>query len=434
MFRKGIRLPFTLAGIPLYLDLSFLLILPLFVWIVAANMVRIAQIAEIDPKVVSGGFKPLLLGLVGAVGLFACVVLHELGHSITAQWYGVKVRRITLWFLGGVAEFEEIPRERGREAVVGIAGPIVSFLLGALFLGIRAIVPPQSAPSLWLVCYYLMMVNVMLAVFNLLPALPLDGGRILRSLLALRMSYLKATITAGNVAKFIAIVLGVSWGLGLFGLWQYGELRPNLWMVVLAFFIYSAANGETQYAFIVEMLKGIGVREIMGRDVRTVPAWLTVGELYRHMLVERHKGFPVVDRDGRLIGMVDMRQLQGVDPATPVWQVMSTDVLGINERASALDAFTQISRSDTGRLIVFDDANRMVGIVTQRDLMRAIQVRMMGFEGWESAGAAVRHAAGPFSPPPDYVPTAPGRQGEAVPVAGAAGDGRSIHAAPGAGR
>jgi Zn-dependent protease len=122
MYRKAFRLPLKLAGIPLYVDLSFLLILPLIVWMIAGNLVYLVREGRfgIDPALVARGWLPLLLGLTGAIGLFVCVILHELGHSIVARRYGVKVRRITLWFLGGVAEFEEMPRRsspsRGRSS------------------------------------------------------------------------------------------------------------------------------------------------------------------------------------------------------------------------------------------------------------------------------------------------------------------------------
>src|SRR5688572_20252605 len=201
MNQRAFRLPFTLAGIPLYVDLSFLIILPLMIWLITRNIVTIVRFGNtgIDPSVVAGGIMPLALGLAGALGLFTCVVLHELGHSITARRYGVNVRRITLWFLGGVAEFEEMPRQRGAEAVVAIAGPIVSFALAAVFWGLTLVVPP-AAGAVWLVCFYLMAVNLMLAIFNLIPAMPMDGGRILRSLLALKLPYAKATSIAGTVA------------------------------------------------------------------------------------------------------------------------------------------------------------------------------------------------------------------------------------------
>ena len=403
MNQRAFRLPFRLAGIPLYVDFSFLIILPLMVWMIARNIVTIVRYGQtgIDPTVVAGGAMPLALGLVGAIGLFTCVVLHELGHSITARRYGVKVRRITLWFLGGVAEFEEIPRQRGAEAVVAIAGPLVSFVLAGLFFALTLIVP-KTLQSIWLVALYLFLVNMMLGLFNLLPALPLDGGRILRSLLALKMPYVRATALSSNIAKVLAVLLGL-WGLGLLGALFGGAIQLNPMLVIMAFFIYSAANAESQHTFIVEMLKGIGVRELMNRDVRTVPAWMSVGDLYQFMIKERLRGFPVVDPDGRLIGVVDMTQLQTAEPNTPVWQVMNTDVRGINERASALDAFAEMSRNNFGRLIVFDDAKNMIGIITKRDLMRAIDVRTR-FDGWPTSPMAVRHTPGVFSPPPDYMP------------------------------
>jgi CBS domain-containing protein len=313
-------------------------------------------------------------------------------------------------------------------------------VLAGVFWGLTLVIPKQAHPAVWLVGYYLMAVNFMLAIFNLLPALPLDGGRILRSLLALKLPHLQATTLAGNIAKVIAVLMGL-WGLGLTNVLLYGVFVPNnLWMIVLAFFIYSAANSETQQAIIVEMLKGIGVRELMNPNVRTVPAWMSVGDLFRYMLAERYKGFPVVDANRRLVGMVSMEQLHGVDPSTPVWQVMSTELLGINHRASALDAFMQMSQNGVTRLIVFDDQKNMVGIITQRDLLQAIQVRMMGLDTTRAGGGggggggatspmAIRHAAGPFSPPPDYAP-ATRTAAQPVATAGGAIATRPVHANP----
>jgi Zn-dependent protease len=368
MFRNAFRLPFRLAGIPLYLDISFLLVLPLMIWLTAQNLSSMVHHPGMGLGQSLHGSLALLLGLVAVVGLFASVVLHELGHSLTARRYGVHVRRITLWFLGGVAEFEEMPRQRGAEAVVAIAGPLVSFALAGIFWAVTAFAPLDALPYVRLVTGYLYAINLALGVFNLLPAMPMDGGRILRSLLAMRLGMPRATVIASNVAKVIAIGMGV---LGLMG---------NLWLILLAFFIWNGARAEAQQEVVTDLLKDLGVADLMNRDVRTVPAAMPVGELTRWIVAQHHPSFPVVDDLGRLIGTVGVEQLRGAHPEMPVWQVMSTQVHTVPQHAGALDAFRLMGRLNAPRLVVVDDDGRMVGILSQADLARAIQVRMMGFQ------------------------------------------------------
>src|SRR5206468_10405330 len=149
---------------------------------------------------------PFALGLVGALGLFVSIVVHELGHAVVARLYGVKVRRITLWALGGMAEFDEMPRQRGAEAVVAVVGPIVSVAVGVLCWGILGLLPATAVAPRF-VLSFLGGTNIYLALFNLLPAMPLDGGRVLRSLLALRMPHLRATQVAVTISKFLAIAM-----------------------------------------------------------------------------------------------------------------------------------------------------------------------------------------------------------------------------------
>jgi Zn-dependent protease len=368
MFRSAYRLPFRLAGIPLYIDISFLIILPLMVWLTAKNLALLVHQPQLgldlDPSLFTG-FMPLVLGLVSVIGLFVSIVLHELGHSLTARRYGVKVRRITLWFLGGVAEFEEMPRQRGAEAIVGIAGPVVSFVLAVVFWGLAAIVP-HSIASIWIVVWYLGMVNLMLGLFNLLPALPLDGGRILRSLLALKMPHAKATVIAGNIARVLAVALGL-----------YG-IFANLWLVVLAFFIFSAVKAETQQTVVSDLLRGMNVGDLMSRDVMSVPASLTLGELSRVMLTQRHLGFPVVDEQNRLVGTIGLAQMQNAEPHRWVGEVMLHNPPTIGPETGAVAALERMAREEIDRLIVVDESGGMIGIVTQADLMRALQVRMTG--------------------------------------------------------
>jgi Zn-dependent protease/CBS domain-containing protein len=366
-------------GIPIKLDITFLVVLVLFTWLLGGAIRR-----GIEPFNIQYDMRPLqeptlayTLGFAIVIGLFVSVLIHELGHAVTARAYGVRTRSITLWLLGGVAQLEGIPRQRGAEAVVAIVGPIVSLVLGAIFWGIYLLIPdaPQTLNlALRYVTLYLALTNVALAVFNLLPALPLDGGRVLRSLLALKMNPLQATQISGGISKVLAIALGL---LGFMG--------GGLWLMLVAFFIYMAVNAETQQTLIEYMLRGIGVRDLMNRDVVTIAPDATVQDLMTMMVRERHLGFPVV-QDGQIAGMIDLSQVQGAPPETPIAQLMQRKVATIDENAQALDAFTRMGRSGFGRLVVVDREGRMVGIISKTDLMRAIQIRVAATSPRETAG------------------------------------------------
>jgi Zn-dependent protease/CBS domain-containing protein len=364
MFGKAWRVPFRLMGIPLLLDWSLLIVLPLFTWTIGNGIKRGAEPMGLglDLTALRSGATPYVIGLIVVVGLFLSVVIHELGHAITARLYGVRTRSITLWLLGGVAQLEQIPRQRGAEAIVAIVGPIVSLALGGLCLVGLAFVP-ASLVAAQFVFMYLARINFMLAIFNLLPALPLDGGRVVRSLLAARMDPLRATQIAGRISKVLAVALGL---LGILA---------NPWLLFIAFFIYLAVNAETQQTLIEHLLAGVRVRELMNPRVVSVPPHVTAGELTQLMFRERHLGFPVVDESGRLLGIIELSALNGVPPDVPVSQVMSSDVRTIADSAPALEAFNKMARSGFARLIVVDDSRRMVGILCKSDLMRAIQIR-----------------------------------------------------------
>ena len=365
MFGKGIRI-FSAFGIPVYIDLTFLIVLPLFT-VQIGSAVRAGHEPlglDVDLAPLRAGALPYLLGLAVVIGLFLSVLIHEYGHALTARRYGVRTKRITLWLLGGVAQLENMPQQRGAEAVVAIVGPIVSFALAGLFYGVLLVVPGLPLAARY-VLTYLTWTNVMLAVFNLLPALPLDGGRVLRSLLALRTDPLRATQVAGAVSKVLAFALGIT---GVF-------VFHNFWLVLIAFFIYMAVNAETQQSLVEYMLRGLRVRDLMNREVVSVPPNMTVGELLGLMMRHHHVGFPVLS-DGRLVGTVALRDVQGLPPHTLVEGAMSRTPSTIPEDAPALDAITKMGRSGFGRLIVVDPSGRMSGIITKTDLMRAIQVRL----------------------------------------------------------
>jgi Zn-dependent protease/CBS domain-containing protein len=367
MLRRSYRLPFRLLGIPLRLDPTFLIMLPLLAWLIGSRVALYVRTFRlpVDPAALEQGALPYALGLAAAVGLFASVLVHELGHAVVGRAYQVRVRSITLWLLGGMAQFDTIPRRGGAEAVIAAAGPATSLLVAAACRLGLALLPRQAAPAQF-VLGYLTYTNVALALFNLLPALPLDGGRILRSLLGLRRPHLQATQVAAAVSRGLAVALGLA-----------GFLSGNLFLLLVAFFVYIAVAGETQHALIAEMLQDVPVADVMTREVRTVPPDMRVADLLQLMLRERHLGYPVVDRAGRLVGMVDLADLQGKPSETLVEQVMSHEVGTIALSATALDAFLRMSRRNFGRLIVVGRDREMVGILSKTDLIRAIQIRMI---------------------------------------------------------
>ena len=383
MFRKAYRLPFRLLGIPIFIDVTFLFILPLFAWMIANQVGFWArQVGVEDHPGLHRPWVPLLLGLVGALGLFVSILVHELGHSVTARLYGVKVRRITLWLLGGMAQFDEMPRQRGAEAVVAIVGPLVSIAVG-LMCGVALRALPHDAVPARFVLSYLRSANIVLAVFNMLPALPLDGGRVLRSLLAMRLPHLRATQVAATVGKFLAIALG------LLGLWS-----ANFMLVAVAFFVYVAGSAEVRDSLGADMLSGVTVGELMTRQVRTVPPDMTLDELARTMVRDHQQGFVVVDpATSRVAGMVSLEDLQ--DPSrlegrpqggeTRVADVMRAPVCTVPQDAPALEALRRMSRSKCPRLAVVDGHGNMVGVVTRNDVLRAIEMRTMGLH-WAPPG------------------------------------------------
>jgi Zn-dependent protease/predicted transcriptional regulator len=378
MFRRSYRLPFRLLGIPLRLDPTFLVVLPLLAWLIGSRVgayVRLLRL-PIDPGALEQGATPYALGLAAAVGLFGSVLVHELGHAVVGRAYQVRVRHITLWLLGGMAQVDEIPRRGPAEAIIAAAGPATSLLVAAACRLVLGLVPPD-APAGQFLFGYLTYTNVALALFNLLPALPLDGGRILRSLLGLRMPHLQATQVAADVSRGLAVALGL-----------VGFLGGNLFLLLVAFFIYMAVAGETQHALIAEILHDVPVADVMTREVRTVPADMRIADLLQVMLRERHLGYPVVDRAGRLVGMVDLADLAGKAPEDLVEVVMSRDVDTIAPTATALDAFLRMSRRNFGRLVVVGRDREMVGILSKTDLIRAIQIRMV------VAGMPAESAAG----------------------------------------
>jgi Zn-dependent protease len=322
--------------------------------------------ATLVESAVTEGSMPWILGFVSASGLFVGVLLHEFGHSLVAMRYGYAIDSITLWLLGGMASFTEFPEDWRHEFWISIAGPVVSVLVGAASYAAFVLLPASATPARF-VFGYLTILNIVLAVFNLLPAFPMDGGRVLRALLARNRSHAQATQQAAEIGKFFAFVLGI---LGLFANW---------FLILLAFFIYIAASSEAQQTTLKASFEGVTVGDVMTtrEDLETVSSDRSISELLDQMLAERHVGYPVVD-NGRLVGMVTLDDATSVEQverdAYRVEDVMTRDVQTVTADVEAMDAFQQLQQSGVGRLPVVDESGDVVGIVSRTDLMRAFDI------------------------------------------------------------
>lgn len=384
----------SLFGIPIKLDVTFLLILPIFAWVIAVQIEDLVELLNvslglaIDAEPLLVGWNPWILGAVAALGLFASVVLHELGHSLTAIRYGFPIHSITLWLLGGVAQLEEQPTDWREELIIAIAGPIVSVALGVAFWLAIFVVPATMEGLLFLVAYLALM-NVILAAFNMLPGFPMDGGRVLRALLARNQPFSVATAQAAQVGKLFAIALGF---LGL--------IAFNFILIALALFIYIAAAGEARYTALQSALEGIDVEDIMTptRNLDVVSPEMSVDDLLELMFEQRHTGYPVVDAD-HVVGVValdDVREVSADDRyRMRVADIMTRELATLSPDEDAIDAIEKLQRRDIGRLVVLDDRGQLVGLVTRTDIVRALSIGAVRSPGREpSVGAGSVEAVG----------------------------------------
>ncbi|MDQ2050914.1 CBS domain-containing protein [Natronolimnohabitans sp. A-GB9] len=368
----------SLFGIPIKLDLTFLLILPVFAYIIGAQIEPVIEIlnvtmaAGIDVDALTAEWWiPYLVGLAAAIGLFVGVVLHELGHSLTAQRYGFPIDSITLWLLGGIAALTEMPEDWKQELNIAIAGPIVSVLVGVVSYALF-VVTPEAFNGTRFVLGYLAILNVALAIFNMIPAFPMDGGRILRALLARNQPYAKATQQAASIGKMFALFMGL---FGLIGL--------NIILIAVAFFVYIAASSEAQQVTMKAAFQDVTVSDIMtpAGDLHTIEPDATVSKLIQRMFSERHTGYPVIERDGfgdeRLVGLVTLEDAREIDPverdAYTVEEVMTTDLETIEPDSDAMAAIERMQQNGIGRLLVVENGD-LVGLISRTDLMTALDI------------------------------------------------------------
>jgi len=371
MFGKRFTL-FKIFGFQVWIDFSWLILGLLITWSLASGLF---------PQTVRG-LTPTaywLMGAAGAVGMLFSIVFHELCHSLVARRFGLTMRGITLFIFGGVAEMTEEPPSPRAEFFMAAAGPLSSIVLGLVMFGVRLIGRGSAWPrSITGIIGYLAFINLVLAGFNLLPAFPLDGGRVLRSILwGMKNNIRWATRISSQIgAGFSAILMVV----GVFDV-VIGNFIGGIWMFLIGMFLRGASQSSYQQLVVRTALEGETVRMYMVPDPVTVSPSISVETLIEDYIYKHHyKLYPVVD-NGRLVGCVTLDQVKGIpreERATRkigeiarACSVQNT----IGPQEDALKALSIMSRANASRLMVVE-GDRLVGVIALKDIMKLLSLKI----------------------------------------------------------
>ena len=358
--------------IPIRINTSLIIFLPILAWLIGsggqiqvyAGFIETLTGVGFDLAQLRAGSMPWVIGITAAVGLFVSVTIHELGHSWVALRYGLTIESITLWILGGMAALTSIPREWDREFWIAIAGPITSVLVAAVcYVGL--LVVPRTLVVPRFLFGWLAITNVTLAVFNLLPAFPMDGGRILRALLARRRPYATATRIAGRIGVIFAFLFAI-----------VAVFTFQIILLLLAFFIYGAATTESRTVLLDELLEGITVGDIATRDVTAIPVGTSVEELGSRMLRERRTVYPVLD-DGTFVGVVtleDLKQARKRNPDATSVEAVMRQVPRVGTADDAFDTLALLNQAGSQNALV-EEGGAVVGVLSQSDYAHALTIQ-----------------------------------------------------------
>jgi stage IV sporulation protein FB len=327
----------------------------------------------------SGSLGSALVTVGVIVALFVCVLLHEYGHSLAAQRLGIEIADITILPIGGLARLKSLPEKPWDEVKIAIAGPLVNVVLAPLFFGVALLLgggltmPPnilEGVQSAAQVFVYLGFINVALVVFNLIPAFPMDGGRVLRGLLATRLGPVRATDISSAVGQFFAAAF-----------FLIGLLSGNLLLALVAVFIFFGAGGEAQMVRQREQMRGLLVSDVMGsrRRTETVTPYHTFGQVLDMVIHGYQEDFPVVDEEGNLVGMITRNEIMTAahspERYASVRDVMKTDFPTISPDADLFTDGARILQESGLRALPVVRAGDLVGMLTMDDIGQAALLR-----------------------------------------------------------
>jgi Zn-dependent protease len=355
-------------GIPIGLDESWFLVFVFYTWILAVSFYP----AEFKNWPAA---EYWIMGALTSVLLFGCVVLHEVGHSLVAQRFNIKVRGITLFIFGGVSQIEGEPASAKAEFWISIAGPLVSFGLAIFFWLLQPVV--SNATSLLAMFKYLALTNGVLALFNLIPGYPLDGGRIFRAVVwRITNSMQRATIVAAEVGRFIGFLFI------LFGVWQTfrGDFIDGLWIAFIGWFLESTALSQLQQQTVHDMLAGHKVSEAMRQGYASVRDDDSLQHVIDEQILGHSQRCFIVERENNAIGLLTLHKVKEVPrgewATTKVGQVMipMKDVKCVRSDSELSGALEEIDRDGVNQLPVMDNGH-CVGMLRRDDVISILRTR-----------------------------------------------------------
>ena len=375
--RRGIPLRgfhlFTLFGFEVKLDLSWLLLALLISWSLGAGWFP-ARYPELS------SYAYAWMGISVAIGVFFSIVFHEFSHSMVARHYGMPIRGITLFIFGGVAEMESEPPNPKTEFLMAIAGPISSFVLAAILWVAASLTEGSGLPQpITGVLSTLAVVNLTVAIFNLAPAFPLDGGRMLRAALwHWRRDLHEATFVSSRIGKGFGTALMILGVIAFVG----GNLIGGMWWFLIGIFVRGAASSSYQQLVLKDMVEGQPVRRFMRSDPITVAPTLSIAEWVEDYIYRYHyKMYPVLD-ESRLLGCITVDSLQGIRredwPTTRVADVMEarSETNTVDASTDTMALLTNILQPDGRSRFMVVEGDRLVGIIALKDLLELISLKL----------------------------------------------------------